>query len=275
MNWGARAAGALLILLGGAVMLGWWMRLPALVRILPEFAPMVFNAALSFVLAGIALAIPAGRSDRYRGISRIAGALLLFFSILVLAEHYLPVNLMVGWRSLHSWLPDSTPKAGRTSVATTTAFAMGAAALILLSLPSAGRWRVAVRVLTLGVGAIGEMGIVCYLVQARLLFPQYFFAGMAAHTAVGLLVFAAGLRSAWRQLEWGRAPLFAREDDQVTFAGAMILAAIALAAGLASFALLQSRVQTVVADNVLASLRQPVEMIEDGVRPPDVHAPLV
>src|SRR5258708_11422441 len=238
MNWGARAAGALLILLGGAVMLGWWMRLPALVRILPEFAPMVFNAALSFVLAGIALAIPAGRSDRYRGISRIAGALLLFFSILVLAEHYLRVNIMVDWRSLHSWLPDSSPKAGRTSVATTTAFAMGAAALILLSLPSAGRWRVAVRVLTLGVGAIGAMGIVGYLVQARLLFPQYFFAGMAAHTAVGLLVFAAGLRSAWRQLEWGRAPLFAREDDQVTFAGAMILAAIPLPAGRARLPLL-------------------------------------
>ena len=39
----SRLAGAVLVLLGSTVMLGWWMQLSLLVRVLPEFTPMVFN----------------------------------------------------------------------------------------------------------------------------------------------------------------------------------------------------------------------------------------
>ena len=45
--------GALLVLLGGTMMLGWWMQVSLLVRVLPEFTSMVFNTALCFVLAPI------------------------------------------------------------------------------------------------------------------------------------------------------------------------------------------------------------------------------
>jgi hypothetical protein len=38
--------GALLVLLGGTMMLGWWMQVSLLVRVLPEFTSMVFNASL-------------------------------------------------------------------------------------------------------------------------------------------------------------------------------------------------------------------------------------
>ena len=44
----ALLVGAALVLLGGAVMLGWWLQSPSIVRVLPQFTPMVFNTALSF-----------------------------------------------------------------------------------------------------------------------------------------------------------------------------------------------------------------------------------
>jgi len=97
----------------------------------------------------------------------------------------------------------------------------------------------AVRLLTLGTGTIGVLGLAGYLVSAPLLFPEYFFSGVAVHTATGLLVLAIGLRSAWKRSEWARTPLLAREDDRITVVGATILVAIALAAGIVSFAVLQ------------------------------------
>jgi hypothetical protein len=44
-------AGALLVLLGGTVMPGWWLQVSLLVRVLPEFTPMAFNTVLCFVRA--------------------------------------------------------------------------------------------------------------------------------------------------------------------------------------------------------------------------------
>src|SRR2546423_15195649 len=58
--------GALLVLLGGTVMIGWAMQLSLLGRVLPGFTPMVFDTALCFVLAGGALLAPFSEADRYR-----------------------------------------------------------------------------------------------------------------------------------------------------------------------------------------------------------------
>ena len=42
--------GGLLVLLGGTVLLGWWLRIAPLVRVLPHHTPMFSSTALSFVL---------------------------------------------------------------------------------------------------------------------------------------------------------------------------------------------------------------------------------
>ena len=51
--------GSLLVLLGSAVILGWWLHLVPLVRVATGLTPMVLNTALSFVLAGSALLLAA------------------------------------------------------------------------------------------------------------------------------------------------------------------------------------------------------------------------
>src|SRR5256885_11171579 len=123
----------------------------------------------------------------------------------------------------------------------------------------------AARLLPFGVGVIGVLGVAGHMVKAPLLFPEYPFAGVAVHTAAGLLLLALGLWSSGNRVEWGRRPLLAREDDRITFLGATILIAIALAAGIASFAVLQGRTQTLVGDNVLAALTRRTEMFRDLV----------
>jgi signal transduction histidine kinase len=119
-----------------------------------------------------------------------------------------------------------------------------------------------VRGLVLVVGAIGVLGLAGYLVSAHLLFPQYLFAGIAAHTAMGLVLLACGLQSAFRRLAWNR-PLFARDDDRITFIAATVLAAATLLAGLVTFSVLQDRAQTLVRDDLLASLADRADVFQD------------
>ncbi|MBC7859964.1 MAG: hypothetical protein H7Z39_14585, partial [Burkholderiaceae bacterium] len=51
-------AAAALLALGGAAMLGWILREPALIRLGPTFPGLVFNAGLAFAMLGGALALP-------------------------------------------------------------------------------------------------------------------------------------------------------------------------------------------------------------------------
>jgi PAS domain S-box-containing protein len=263
-------AGTLLALLGGTAMLGWWLQLPSLVRVLPEYSPMVFNTALCFVLAGGALLAPFSAAVWHRRITTVLGGILVTIAALVLAEHLLGTDLGIDWAALHAWLQDSPQ--GRMSPVTATAFLMSGAVLILATRVRRPWMGAAVRLLTLGVGAIGVLGLAGYLVSAPLLFPEYVFATVAVHTAAGLLLLAIGLWSDWKRAEWARTPLLAREDDRITFAGATVLVAIALAAGIASFAILQGRVQTLVGDNVHAALTRRTEMFRDLIESREVNA---
>src|SRR5260221_3494967 len=144
--------GALLMLLGGTVMLGWWMQLSPLVRVLPGFTPMVFDTALCFILAGSALLAPFSEADRYRRITTVLGVGLLFVAALVLAEHLLRKDLGIDWPSLHAWVHDSNTTPGRMSAGTACGFLMSGAVLILATRVGRPWVGAAVRLLTFRTG---------------------------------------------------------------------------------------------------------------------------
>ncbi len=174
-------------------MFGWWLQSEPLVRILTQYTPMVFNTALCFALTGAVLTT-AALGDRRITLARIAAAAaVVTVSLLVLAEHILRVDLGVDWPALHAGLSRAELHPGRTSPGTATAFLLGGAALMsVLCLRRA--WTGAlVRTLTCATGLLGALGVVGYLLSARLLFPDYWFAGMAIHTAAGLCCLAIGL----------------------------------------------------------------------------------
>ncbi len=257
--------GVLLMLLGGLVMIGWWLQSQSLVRVRPGFAPMVFNTALCFVLAGCALLAPFSEAVRYRRITTVIGGALVVLMALVLSEHALNLDIGIDLPALHAWMNEANPSKGRTSIPTATAFFLTGAVLLLATRVHLPQTAAAVRILTLIIGTIGALGLTGYIVRAHLLFPGYPFVGVAVHTASGLLLVAVGLWSGWRRFAWAQVPLFVREDDRVTFIGATILAAIAVTAGISTFAILQDQVQSVVSNNLLASLTRRVETFQDFV----------
>src|SRR5436190_22462920 len=116
----ARFIGALLVLVGGTVMLGWPLQMPTVVRVYPAFTPMVFNTALSFALAGVALLIPLSNPTRHAQVTTTGGCALVVLASLVLAEHFLGSDLGIDQVALHAWLRGSIANPGRMSVGTAT-----------------------------------------------------------------------------------------------------------------------------------------------------------
>jgi PAS domain S-box-containing protein len=264
--------GALLIVLGATVMVGWFLHAPQVVRLLPALPAMVVNTALAFVLAGAALMLIRPDSSRATLLASSAASLLVALTTLVLAEHLIQADPGIDHPAWHAWLVDANTQPGRMSWVTAAAFLLGGVALLV-----ALRWpgrppRRAVQLLTGVVGAIGGLAIAGHLVNARLLFPGYFFADLALHTATGLLFLAFGMAAAWRQFDWGRAPLFENDRDRITFTGATILVLIALGAGVLVFAILQGRFQTLTRDNLLSSLTSQAQTFEDIISLREIDA---
>ncbi len=256
--------GAILAVGGLAVMAGWALESAVLVHLVSRNPPMVFNTALCFLLTGLALLVPASGFRRSRSITDALAAAIAAIAMVVLAEHALHRDLGIDWTALHSWAYlASGAVPGRMSVAIALAFLMTGAALILLEHVRARRGVWSAKALAFCIGGIGILAIAGYAVDAPLLFPDYYFSGIAIHTAIGLLVVSLGLRARWRRHAWGRARIFTREDDRIAMIGAGILAAVAAIAGVASFAILQGRTQTLASQNVLDSLNHRVEQFQD------------
>ncbi len=119
-----------------------------------------------------------------------------------------------------------------------------------------------VRTLTCATGLLGALGVVGYLLSARLLFPDYWFAGMAIHTAAGLCCLAIGLWYAAGHIPSARGSLL-RENDRITLVAALVLVATIFAAGIGTFAIMQERVQGLVRDDLQLALARRTETFED------------
>jgi len=188
-----------LLLLTSVVMLGWVLKITPAVRVQPHYAPMVFNTAFCFALAGTALLLPYTKAASRA--TNVLGVALVLLSGLALAPRTSGIDLRVDWVSLHAWLRNSSSTLSRTGDADASAFLVAGLALIF-SARRRYRWmEIALHILTFAVGAIGVLGLVGYLINAQLLFPGYWFSGVTIHTAVGLVVLAAGLHSYRQRFE--------------------------------------------------------------------------
>jgi hypothetical protein len=87
---------------------------------------------------------------------------LTIIAALVLVEHALQVDVGVDRPSQHAWLHDSNPNPGRMSAPTASGFLMSGAVLLLATRVSHPWMGHAVRLLTLGVGAVGVLGLAGY-----------------------------------------------------------------------------------------------------------------
>ena len=111
----SRAAGAVVILLGGLVLVGWVLDITALKSVLPGLVTIKVNTAVAFVLAGMSLwMLWTGHPDqRMRRIARACAFVVPLIGSLTLSEHLLGWDLGIDQllikEPLGAWAPPTAP----------------------------------------------------------------------------------------------------------------------------------------------------------------------
>ncbi len=190
-------AGGMLATLGMVVLAGWLTRNAALVQVISTFAPMQYNEALGFLLAGGALlSLSAGRLH----LARISAGLLLALALLTLVQYVTGLNLGIDQLLLRpAYITVGTSHPGRMSP--NTALGFTAASLALLLNRGAGRRSANTLVATLGaaVAALGILALAGYATGVPAAYGWGEFTRMAVLAALGMFLTGATIMlGAWR-----------------------------------------------------------------------------
>jgi signal transduction histidine kinase/sensor domain CHASE-containing protein/ActR/RegA family two-component response regulator len=186
----AMIAGSVTVALGLAVMAGWHLHSETLLQLQPTFAPMQYNAALSFVLCGIGLlALTRGRA----GIAAACGALATVIGLLTFSEYLFGINVGIDQLLIKASITVQTSHPGRMAPNTAVSFMLAGAALWMMSV-SASREHILLMAgpfssIVLALGLVSAIGYLSGLETYR----WGYFTGMAVHTAVGCTILGGGL----------------------------------------------------------------------------------
>ena len=185
-------AGGACLILGALTLTGWVLHMPGLTRAGPSFNPMVANAAVGFVLDGLALILLAGGRRR----SALPGAAWsLIAGVLTLLEYGLSIDLGFDQMLAADRITQST-HAGRLAPNTALCFVLCGLALWCAARARPSR-HAATIVAVLGaiVMAIGAATVLGYLAG----YPTYAWGQwthMAANTGVGFITLGLGVVAA-------------------------------------------------------------------------------
>ncbi len=186
----AAVCGALVILLGSIVLMGWAIHSTFLIQIAPNFAPMQPNTALSFLLSGIALlGIVIGRPR----LSVIASALAAAISLASILEYLLHANLGIDEFLSVAFVTTLTPYRGRMSPTTALCFAVFALVTILAQHRRIARRSRLLGVAGLLVAAVGAACSIAVLSGTGDAFAWGDLNRVALHTGVGFVLLGIGL----------------------------------------------------------------------------------
>ncbi|MDE2089328.1 MAG: EAL domain-containing protein [Gammaproteobacteria bacterium] len=257
--------GAGVLLIGAAVMLGWWLHLPALVLLVHDTTAMVFNTALCFALAGLALLLPRSRPRLHRYGQTLLGVVIVLFAGLVLIENLRGTDLAINRLFVTPWLVDANPHPGGMAPNTAAAFMLSGLVLILSHRVRAGWSGIAVQLLTFGVIILGLAGLAGYALQFELLYGWYHYTRMALLAAACFIALGIGLWTGWRSTPWAATLYEGKEERRISVIGGAVLVAIALASGLSGLAGMQKQAEFILDKSLESSLHSQVRLFENAI----------
>jgi PAS domain S-box-containing protein len=192
----ARFSGALVMLVGGIVLVGWGLDLPLLKGVMPGAATMKVNTALCFVLGGLSLSAQArNRFSRLTAqIGRGSAIAVLTIGALTLSQYLFGWDLGID-QLLHADSPNSplTLYPGRMGDNTALNFVLAGTALLLMP-QKTRRSDSVIQAAVLMTIAIALMAVVGSFYGVQVLYQFIFYStSMAIHTALNFLVLGVGI----------------------------------------------------------------------------------
>ncbi len=180
---------ALAILLGSVVLVGWAVHSTVLVQIAPNMAPMQRNAAVSFVLSGLALLGIVKSKPR---LTFVGGAVTASLAAVTLLEYLFRANFGIDELLGVSYITTQTSQPGRMSPTTAFCFLVLAAGFVLAQTGLHHRRSAVLGVTGLLVAAIGITCCIGVLSGMGDVFAWGDLTRVAFHTAIGFAALGIG-----------------------------------------------------------------------------------
>lgn len=178
---------ALIVLgVGLTVIFGWIVQDPILIRVQPQFAPMVFNSAL--MLCFLALGILFSEFQYFK-IGRLSSIVVMIFSTVVLVQYPLNVNFGIDTFFVNPFFDSAYPGRMAASVAATTGL-LGLALFFNKRTTLCQYVRSTAASLGFGFGVIGLLG---YVFNFNSEYGWGSFSRMAVHTSTCFILLSIAL----------------------------------------------------------------------------------
>ena len=259
--------GFVLLMLGTFVLLGWSLRLPEMVRIVPGSVAMGFNAALCFLAAGIYLVLRSFPSKRNERLGFFLACFLIILPSAILFEHLYDIDLGIDRISLHQTVNDGNPRPGRVAPNASLAFVLTGLVFLLMKWNPRYKFIVGLtRVMSYGVIILGVSGLLGYLLQLEWLYQWYRFNRMALPTAMGISLLGIALLAASRADLSSRWSQFRGADQRILILSTTVLLIFAFALGLTGFIFVKQAVQEVLNENLMQTVRNSRALFETILR---------
>ena len=184
-----RVAGAIVLIIGALVLVGWAMNIPVL-RDTGTGSKMMPSTAVCFMLSGLAVFLEGGRNAaRWAIISaRILAIVVLLIAIMTIAEHALGQNLGLDLLLFRDQVIAASPGLpGRMAINTAAAFIC--IAISILVLPRDRRVNgVASQVASFGAVVLAFIALIGYAFGVRDFYSMQPIVGMALMSAIAFLI---------------------------------------------------------------------------------------
>lgn len=188
-----RFIGNFVIIVGAAVLAGWWLGIALLRSIAPGLPEMVPNTALAFVLAGLALRSSTRRNHTLTFIARVSALAIVSLGLLTSLEYVYGLDFGIDRLLMPGRGSDGRSSlSGRMSPHTAANFVLAGTALLLASTNKRRMIHLS-QMLAATAAAIALVALVGYVYGVTALYgisPQ---TGMALHTALLFLILSAGI----------------------------------------------------------------------------------
>ncbi len=189
-------AGAVTVLIGAVVLVGWTFNLDGLKSVAPGFDTMKPNAAVSLVLAGTALWLSQKPSVWTRRVARTFALVVLVIGLLTLLEYLFGWKLGIDQLLFHEAGGEAdSPVPGQMAPNAALCFALLGSSLTLVD-SSSGRVRYLSQSLALAAGTIGLLALIGYAYGVDSLRGPSPYVHMALHAAIAFVLLSVGVLAA-------------------------------------------------------------------------------
>jgi diguanylate cyclase (GGDEF)-like protein/PAS domain S-box-containing protein len=250
--------GVLVAVLAAFVMLGWLVRVPWMVQIIPGTTAMVFSNAACMFLLGIALILITVQRPWCKPAQTVIGIGVLMLGMTVMAQYRFDLALPLDLVGLHAWL-NGNP--GRMAPNTALAHALAGMTVLLATYARPGVRALPALIDAFLVALLGITGLVGYRLHPELLYGWHVETRMALHTGAAFVLLGSGLAAGvYRTQQLGEF-FRQREDLRVGMLGGALMVFVGVVGGVVAFALMQDQMVSVLQNGLKLSFQSRHDLI--------------